>query len=224
MKIIAFATLLLALAATCVSAATVVQTASMPASTTNAYTTLSVAKFDPSLGTLNSVKFDLSSTFTSTLSWTNTGSGAGYITWGVVDPTIQLNAPDSSALIGSQCLGWIIFAGTQTAPVSPATSGIKVLAGANYSDTKSVSGACSQIITDGLSAYVGSGSVALPFSAEVPSFALSTTGGNGIRTLATHATADLTVTYDYTPVPEPSSILALVAGLGSLAAFRRRRA
>lgn len=218
---------LLCIVGSAASAATIVQTANLSASRTDVNTTLSVAQFNSSLGTLNSVKFDLDSSFTSTLTWKNTGAGVGYVTWGVVDPAIKLSAPDSSMLISDQ-LGWIIFVGTPSAPVSPKTSGIKVLSGATYSDSKSIFGAYSQTIDSGLSAYVGGGNVELPFGASVPGFGFQVFGGNGDYTLTTVASGNLTVTYDYTaettPVPEPSSILALVGGLGSLLAFRKRRA
>lgn len=222
--LLATVTALMCMGGSAVNAATVVHTVFMPSSYTDAYTTLSVARFNPTLGTLNSVKFDVNSLFSATVTASTSASTNQYLTWAIEDPTIQLNAPDSSTLINNT-LGWITLVGTPTAPASgSARIRIPKLPLAPYSATQSLSGSGTQTITSGLSAYIGSGNVDLPFAATVPNFTLATLGGNNNTSMSTFASADLTVTYDYTPVPEPSSIITLLGGLGSLLAFRRRKA
>lgn len=50
-------------------------------------------------------------------------------------------------------------------------------------------------------------------------------GGSGIETASSPVTANgtLEIIYDYTPVPEPTSILSLLGGIGMLGLFRRRK-
>jgi hypothetical protein len=185
--------------------------------------TLSVAQFNSALGTLNSVKLDVSSTFTATVTAYKDVDSNQYLTWAVEDPTVTIKAPDNSTIIDQE-LGWIELVGTQYGPVTGASRIAIPKLPAQYTSTKSLSGSATNTLTSGLTDYIGVGNVVFPYATSVPWFTLSTQGGNNSVGIATVVSTDLVVTYDYTPVPEPSSIIVLVGGLGSLLAFKRRRA
>lgn len=70
--------------------------------------------------------------------------------------------------------------------------------------------------------YIGTGT----FTVQVDTKQYMTYGGvSGIEVAFTPVSAFgcMDITYDYSCVPEPSSILAIVTGMGSLLALRRRR-
>lgn len=200
---------------------TVVRTASMSTDWTDLNATLSVAQFDPALGTLNSVTFDVSSLFTSTLSAWKTVNTAQYVKWAVGDPTMDLSTSDGSSLISST--GWLEFVGTKDAPAAVSNYVPIPKLPAVYSKTKTITLGGSYFLDSGLSAYIGNGVVPFSFSAAVPNLNVRTQGGNNIASISTSASADLTVTYEYSPVPEPGTVVAAILLLTPAGLMLRRR-
>jgi hypothetical protein len=209
---------LVALAAASVSAATISYSQSKAVSTVGWTQVLAMQQFDPSLGALNSVTFSLAalcegSGFAENMSTTSTSP----FNW-ELSVLVQLKRADNSLLLQLQpftaspvyTLG--VFDGAMD---FGGTSGITDPKSCN--DSGSVAGTVGD-----LAAFTGNGTVNVTAVASAKSKVYG--GGNIVMGTSTGAGADVTVTYDYTPVPEPSSMLALIAGLGSLLAFRRRRA
>ncbi len=80
------------------------------------------------------------------------------------------------------------------------------------------------VLVAGLAVYIGLGTFDVDVSAVVLNF-LSTTGGFGPIAPVPGVTAGtVTVEYEYTAAPEPTTALLLASGLAALAAGRRRRA
>lgn len=80
----------------------------------------------------------------------------------------------------------------------------------------------SERATTGLAPCIGLGTFDVTISSVVETF-LSTTGGFGpIDPIPGVTDGTVTVIYEYTPVPEPSTALLVVLGLAGLAASRRR--
>ena len=79
----------------------------------------------------------------------------------------------------------------------------------------------SDTLLAGLAPYIGLGTFDVDVTAMVETF-LSTTGGFGpIDPVAGTTEGFVTVTYEYTPVPEPTTALLLVAALLALSTRRR---
>jgi hypothetical protein len=76
-----------------------------------------------------------------------------------------------------------------------------------------------------LAYFTGSGTAGLDASAVVPDmgFTIITSGGNVHAMVTTTAGVTATVTYDFTPVPEPCALVLLGIGAISLFAYARRQ-
>jgi hypothetical protein len=215
----------LAVVAFCLAAQadTIKETASLTNGLTDVDVTFSIPQFDPSLGTLTSVEFDLDSSFKSTLTAQATSLNQR-ITQAFVDPTVLLSAPDHSTLI-SDALGWINFVGS--GPSGTGSLAIPLVPpGPVYASSQTLANSDSLVLSTGLSPYIGLGNANLPFSATVPNATLSVHGSNNTITMETVATVGLTVTYRYAAgaIPEPGTLALLAAAaVGIVVCVRRRR-
>lgn len=202
-------------------AATLSYTGSIPLTTTNWANSVSVQKFDPSLGTLNSVTVALKSGVSGDAKGESLDLGPATITL-----KLQAEVEASTASLGtivavlpvvdqvfnaSAFDGTIDFAGT---------SGVSFI-GLSAMDSKS-----SVLTGASMADFIGLGSIGIDVAAVGTS--VGTGAGNLITQFATQASADVTVTYDYAeapaPVPLPASGLLLAGGLLMLRRFRRNAA
>ena len=205
--------------ATAASAATLSLTDTVTLQTTNWTETLSVAQFDSSLGTLNSVMVTLSGAVQGEASAESLDAAAATVTLDLgADITASTSALGSIANVlpvvsSSENLtsfdGTIDFGGT-----SGFGTGI---VGADDMDSATLFGL-------DMSEFVGAGFVSIVVSADGESDASG--AGNLITQFATQAQAVVTVKYDYTEavsaVPLPAGLLLMGTAFAGFGLMRRK--
>ncbi len=230
MKKTAFAAAALAIAPTLASALTITYTTNdtgttiLPPQTTNWSTpinipSLELPKFDPALGTLNSVTIDYEGIgeFAYKIENIDTATGTTGSNELLVDLTFTPSvAAGGSISVSSGVLnvnlgvfdGAIDFAGTS---------------GQDFGTT-SASDTFSEIITTGLAAFIGAGNFIIDVAAGSGSDR-NLSGGNVLEQTTWLAGARAAVTYDYTAqqtVPEPATFALMGLGLLGFARFGRK--
>jgi hypothetical protein len=168
-------------------------------------TTLSVQKFNSSLGTLNSVILQFTSNLQGNASVTNNSKTKSGIFSFSSDGDVELNNEKTGDTILS---------------LSPSVQSQKITIAALKSITSptlTASESTTQTFTNAsfLKSFIGTGNLNFGLSATALSSFVGT--GNFSSTISTYADAYLKVTYDYTAktVPEPSALL----GIGVMAGF-----
>lgn len=199
-------------------AATITQTADIPIQTTDWSKVLQFNQFDPTRGTLNSISFTLNGIVRGNVQVENQNATAATVST-TLQATLTLRRPDLTPIVIT--IPNIIRQFDATAYDDTldfdGTSGISYpTTSASHSETVSgLSSAADKAL------FTGFGTISLPCTAS--GFA----GGSGAANLAllfsAESGANASVTYDYTPVPEPSGLIALISGIGSLAGFAVRR-
>jgi hypothetical protein len=203
---------------------------------------VNVAKFDSSLGTLNSITFNYSAVFpSSSITVKNTGSATA--SWkGNAKNAFALYAGDLTTgstavtdMLSNDGVGALTDVDGNTA--SGNLTGVEKNLGsfnAGQSKTNTLGGVASltsvfsfdllSTAGDDLSLFIGSGTTALTMGGVAQTSA--TSSGSFEVTYTPLASGSLTVTYDYTPVstvPEPESYAMLLAGLAAIGVVARRR-
>ena len=213
--------LLLLTSVVAVNAAVLSYTQTIPLAPTDWNTTISIPKFNSSLGTLTSIEFILAGHAEGTAAFENR-NGPGTVTMDL-GATLQLERPDSTILVIAVPLvhtsdavptfdGVIDFGGTS----GKTYSGL----GADITESKTSTPPSSD-----LALFTGFGNIILPVVATGNS--TGSGSGNLVTQFSSQASAQATVKYHYDAVPEPSGLLTLLSGLtvvgGTLTRLRRKR-
>ncbi len=205
----------------CADAGQLSYTSTIPLTTTNWSNTISFPMFDPALGTLDRITFVLTGHVEGAAMFESMETIPATVTANL-SAKLTLMRPDNSLLV-------------MAIPVASVTETVD-----SFDGTIDFSGASGRKY-EGLSAnrvetltvfppsadfglFSGAGNIVLPIKAE--GFSSGSGAGNLLLQFNTLASAQATITYDYTAVPEPSGILALLTGIGGMAGLlsRYRRA
>jgi hypothetical protein len=202
-------------------AASISYTDSISLATTNWTDSVSIQKFDPSLGTLTNVEIELIGSVLGTARAESLDAQAAQITLNLA-ATITLTRPDMSVLAVALPVSASVFNATAYDGVIDfgGTSGI-TLPGLTSSDSDTI---ISPPPASDLALFTGVGTILLPVMANGSSSASG--AGNLITQFNTQASASVKVTYYYDAavVPEPASVAMAamgVIGVGGLALRRR---
>ncbi len=170
--------------------------------------TLAFQQFNPSLGTLNSVKLDFSGSLSTVITVSSTTDANGWAKTEVVldvqKTGLNLNSPTIS--LYSDQFNFEYLNGTVISPTLTKTG-----LSSNIYTTTAV-----------LNAFTGTGNIVLDASAAATTL-LSFSSGNVTASQVTDASLTGTVTYDYIPIPEPATITLLCTGIFVLKIKRKKR-
>jgi PEP-CTERM motif len=195
--------------------------ASKALSVTNFTSPLSIGKFDTSLGTLNSITFQLDGTVQGLGRAESLNATAANVTL-TLGSILTLKRPDGSTLVAenpnfSQSFAFTRFDGVRDfGGTSGGSTGIRVATASELFTSTSTSDFA-------LFSALNGGIISLDLNAVGASRA--TGPGNLMTAFQTSAAGNVTVTYDYQPtaVPEPETYAMLLAGIGLLALRRKRK-
>lgn len=198
------------------SADSVMYNDSIPLSTTNWSSSVTIPQFNPTLGILDSIEFSLAGHVEGDASYESLDAAPATVTLELA-AEIELQRPDNSVLVAALPL-------VQTVENAAAHDGNIDFDGPSGSTFDNLSGDQTEMATLGppvlpsdLAIFVGFGSISLPVEASGAS--QGSGAGNLLLQFHTSASADVAVTYNYT-VPEPGSLALLT--LGALGLLRRR--
>jgi hypothetical protein len=199
-----------------VQAATVSFSDSIPVQPTNFSSSVSVSKFDPSLGTLLSIQFDLAGAVEGSARFESLDAAPATVTMNL-SAQIALQRPDNSTLV-------VVLPLVQTVDNVTAFDGTIDFGGTSGRTYSGLSNSASNSFTSpppisDLALFTGLGNITLPVVAT--GMSSGSGAGNLILQFNTSAGADVMVTYTYEPIPEPASLALL--GFGMLTVLRRRR-
>jgi len=176
---------------------------------------LTFRKFDTSLGTLTKIQLDLDSAMSTIITVTNT-SGSTSTSWGNVSTVMQLTVGDNVGMTQPQL-------GITSAPFSYTLGIGETKTSGTITETERSS---NDYTSDSILSYFrGTGAVDLTATTSTTTH-IANTGGNTEVSQSTKASLDGSITYYYTTIPEPSTLVllgTLGAGLLAHAWFRRRR-
>lgn len=190
---------------------------SIPLSSTNWSDTISVPRFDPALGTLQSIEFELSGHVEGSAKFESLDAAPATVTMNLA-AEIELQRPDTSVLV-------VAIPVVSTLDNVLAYDGSTDFLGDSGRTYAGLSGDASETQTSpppagDLALFTGLGHIDLPIVATGAS--TGSGAGNLILQFNTSALAEAIVRYDYTPIPEPSA-MSLFAVCGVVAVRKRRQ-
>jgi hypothetical protein len=182
---------------------------------TNFNSSVSVPKFNPALGTLTKVIFELSGHVEGQAKFESLDAGATTISMQLA-AQVKLQRPDLSSLV-------VAFPLAMTSDNASAFDGVMDFGGTSGKTYPALAGDDNEMSMTtaplDLALFTGMGNIMLPVMATGASSGSG--AGNLLLQFNTSASSDVTVTYEYTVIPEPAT--AMLVSLGALGLFRRRR-
>lgn len=201
-------------------------TTPIPSQLTDWSGNLSFPQFNPALGTLTSVEIVLSGNMTTTLTVTNNGASSST---GQVQTELQVGVNDVASILAPGGLPIAPLVGIphpeidQTSPYQDIGT---IAAGGNVTlpaQNLAVSADNTYSNATLLSELTGLGSIVLPAETRTFTGSKMIVGGNDNIAQVTDASLSGTVTYTYTPVPEPATMSLLMIGGTTILLQRRKR-
>ncbi len=179
------------------------------------------ATFNSELGTLLSVQVTVSTSATTTITVENTGTSAST---GSVRTNLQLTVSDPAGLFAldpNTTYPQIDINVPNAAPSYDLSSGQSVVLGAYTRNSGNITSLYDSSAI--LSQFTGNSSDTINITlATLAQTLLANSGGNTSASQITTATGNLTITYTYDAVPEPSTYALVGLGLAAVLVFRRR--
>jgi hypothetical protein len=177
-----------------------------------------VTQFNPSLGTLLSVTLTIDASASAKLEGENERSGTSDFTASLVG---SVTGSFSTGLSAAADTG---AGSVMSASVEADDDAAPDWKGNDYKDFGTVGGSDSQSQTQttNLSPFIGTGDIQLTVY-DQQAWSVSGSGDTTSRVTDSQSSTDWTVTYNYTPVPEPASVTPLFGLLGLALLARRRK-
>ena len=175
-------------------------------------------QFNTALGTLNSITLSLNGSILGSFRFENTGSSSGTPTL-TTSSLLTIKRLDGTTLLEANPVASI----TETVGPYDGITNFEGTSGRTYNNQPASDSVVLNLLpsSSDFSLFTGTGNLTLPVSTSGSSWV---TGGGNLAVLFLCDTgASGTVIYDYTPVPEPSGIIAMLAGLTGLAGVVARR-
>ncbi|WP_374265532.1 choice-of-anchor E domain-containing protein [Zoogloea sp.] len=183
-----------------------------------------LSQFDPTLGTLNSVKIELSGDIVQTLKAENTGNTADTLT-----PIAGANLLFRHGTTTLQTLALSNAGAAFSATAFDGTSDFSGTSGTDFGSLTAAGSLPAFTYTSAadLAAFIGTGNLGAFNVRAEGNGTIDSANGNLDSSIKTQARYNLTLTYDYTapvtPIPEPTSMALVGLGALGLAAARRRK-
>jgi len=198
-------------------AGSVIYTRTINMSTTNWTQNLTIPKFDTTLGTLVSVSFDLKGDVQGTAKFESLDASPTTVEMDL-QAMLKLQRPDHTTLVVTLPIVSTIddvttFDGYQD------YGGTSGRTHTNLSGTKTESATTS--LAGDLVLFSGTGDIVLPV--VTTGISSGSGAGNLVQQFNTSAGAEATVTYNFTTVPEPSSVLSFMSGIVGITGLMIRR-
>lgn len=181
----------------------------IPFTLTDWTSSLDFQKFNPGLGTLTSVTLNLSGSIRTTIAVTNSSLSASS---GTAKTEVQFFVQDGGNNLVAPALDLFSPTFAYSLAAGDGTSSGLLTKNGNSSDTYTLGSI--------LAAFTGAGNITLSASTFTQTL-LANTGGNTSAAQVTDAALTGEVIYNYTAVPEPTSMALL--GLGAAAVIIRKR-
>lgn len=179
--------------------------------------TIALPKFDQSLGTLNSVFFELTGHVEGTAQLENLDAAPATITTSL-SAIVTMKRPDGVVIVTVLPLA----STSESVAEFDGDAHFSGPSGRTYSD---LADDVTQVFTTSDAGYLamfsGNDDIVLTMSAQGASSGSG--AGNLLQQFTTNASAQATVIYDYTPVPEPAAFPALLLGVVGTALKLRKR-
>lgn len=204
------------------NAATISFTDSVPVTNTNWTESITLNKFDSSLGTLTGVTFELIGEVSGQASYESLDSAPAVISLNL-QATIEL---DGSGL----GLGTIV----QVLPVANVTDNASDFdgtidfggtSGGTFTGLNQADSDVGGIAPANFALFIGGPGDTFSLDVEANGSSIGSGAGNLITQFSTNASAEVTVTYTYTSneIPEPATLALIGAGLAGIGVARSRR-